>query len=87
MNKTNLIVFILVIMFFVPAVYAQSKKKKMRKESISFDDELIQGELRGADLLYLLRRKHFNYKKLIKLRQDFLPEMRRSAEGVQRGDR
>ena len=57
-------------------IQAQSKAKK-HKQSINFEDELIQGEVKGTDLLYLLSRKQFNYKKLIKLRKDFLPEMRR----------
>lgn len=86
-KKINyLIIFILVALFLVPVAQAQSKKKR-RKESINFEDELIEGDLRGTGLLYLLGRKQINYKKLIKLRKNFLPEMRRSAEGVQRGDR
>lgn len=60
--------------------WAQSDK---RRTSINFEDELIQGEVKRPELLYLLQQKQFNYKKLIKLRENFLPEMERTAEDVQ----
>ena len=88
MNKfvIHLVIFLLASMTLNWSVHSQaSSKKKKRQESINFEDELIHGDVKGTDLLYLLRRKQFNYKRLIKLRKDFLPEMRRSAEGVQRG--
>ena len=76
-----------VILIGSGSLQAQSKKKskKKRKASVNFEDELVHGEVKGSELLYLLRRKQFNYKKLIKLRNSFLPEMRRSAEEVRRG--
>jgi hypothetical protein len=55
-----------------------------RKTSIDFEDELIEGELKKPELFYLLQKKQFNFKRLIKLREDFLPEMRRSTEDVRR---
>lgn len=56
-----------------------------RTTSINFDDELIEGEVKKPELMYLLQKKQFNYKRLIKLREDFLPEMRQTAEDIQRG--
>ena len=87
--KRRAVTIILSISFLLVgslSTYAQAQSKaKKHKQSINFEDELIQGEVKGTDLLYLLSRKQFNYKKLIKLRKDFLPEMRRSAESVERG--
>ena len=60
--------------------FGQDNKKKT---SINFEDELIQGEVKKPELLYLLQKKQFNFKRLIKLRENFLPEMRRTAEEVQ----
>ena len=55
-----------------------------KKTSIDFEDELIEGELKKPELFYLLQKKQFNFKRLIKLRENFLPEMRRTAEDIQR---
>ncbi len=54
----------------------------IRTERIQFDDELVEGEVRKPELFYLLQKKQFNYKRLIKLRENFLPEMRRDAEKI-----
>ena len=56
-----------------------------RTTSINFEDELIEGEVKKPELLYLLQKKQFNFKRLIKLRENFLPEMGRTAEDIGRG--
>src|SRR5271167_1107328 len=56
-----------------------------KKTNIDFEDELIEGELKKPELFYLLQKKQFNFKRLIKLREDFLPEMRRDADEIRRG--
>jgi hypothetical protein len=58
------------------------KDKKSTK--IDFEDELVEGELKKPELFYLLQKKQFNFKRLIRLREDFLPEMRRDADEVRR---
>ena len=45
----------------------------------------MEGELKKPELFYLLQKKQFNFKRLIKLREDFIPEMRRDADDVRRG--
>ena len=74
----------IVTLFWGGPLHAKKSKKK-RKASLSFEDELVRGDLKGSELLYFLRRREVNYKKLIKLRENFLPEMRRSAEEIRRG--
>lgn len=56
-----------------------------KRTKIDFEDELVEGELKKPELFYLLQKKQFNFKRLIKLRDDFLPEMRRDADEVRRG--
>ncbi len=80
MMLPNIIIAFLLI-FALPA-YSQEDEK--RTTSINFDDELIEGEVKKPELLYLLQKKQFNYKRLIKLRENFLPEMERTAEDIQR---
>lgn len=58
-----------------------------KQTKIDFEDELVEGELKKPELFYLLQKKQFNFKRLIKLRDDFLPEMRRDADEVRRGKR
>lgn len=72
----------------VPTI-AQEKAEKSgggekKKTKIDFEDELVEGELKKPELFYLLQKKQFNFKRLIKLREDFLPEMRRDADEVRR---
>ena len=59
--------------------------KNKKNQTVDFEDELIQGEVNKPELLYLLQQKQFNFKRLIKLREDFLPEMRRTSEEIKRG--
>lgn len=53
-----------------------------KKTTINFEDELIEGEVKKPELLYLLQQKQFNFKRLIKLRENFLPEMKQTAEDL-----
>ncbi len=71
-----------------PAAQAQAKSGKAgdkKRTNIDFEDELVEGELKKPELFYLLQKKQFNFKRLIKLREDFLPEMRRDADEIRRG--
>ena len=72
-----------------PAAGAASKapavKGKKKETKINFEDEAIEGELKKPELFYMFQKKQFNFKRLIKLRDDFLPEMRRDADEVRKG--
>lgn len=59
-------------------------QKAEKKATVSFDDELVEGGTQKPELFYLFQKKNFNYKRLIKLRENFLPEMRRATEDIQR---
>lgn len=64
---------------------AQSvKAKPERKHTINFEDELVEGTAQKPEFLYLFQKKNFNYKRLVRLRENFIPEMKRSAEDIQR---
>ena len=54
-----------------------------KKKVISFEDQLVEGETKTPDLFYLLEKRQFDYKRLIKLRENFLPEMNETAEDLQ----
>ncbi|MEN0057959.1 MAG: hypothetical protein AAGB31_03930 [Bdellovibrio sp.] len=61
-----------------------SAARPEKKATLSFEDELVEGGTQKPELFYLFQKKNFNYKRLIKLRENFLPEMRKSTEDIQR---
>ncbi len=79
----RLLYIIMSISFAAGLSYAQQKNSK--RTVINFDDELVEGDVSKPELSYLLQKKQFNFGRLIKLRENFLPEMRRTAEDVERG--
>lgn len=58
--------------------------KVEKKQSINFEDELVEGSAQKPEFFYLFQKKNFNYKRLIRLRENFIPEMRRTSEDIQR---
>jgi hypothetical protein len=82
-KKTIWFVAILTVVAFSSQVlHAQEKQEK--KKALSFEDELVEGSTQKPELFYLFQKKNFNYKRLIKLRENFLPEMRKTSEDLQR---
>lgn len=62
----------------------QAKNAADRKQTLNFEDELVEGSAQKPELFYLFQKKNFNYKRLVKLRENFLPEMRKTTEDIQR---
>ena len=62
----------------------RSGRGKNRQVHIDFDDELhIKGKLLSPSIFTLIQKKNMNYGKLIRLRRNFLPEMRETKEDIQ----
>lgn len=55
-----------------------------KRTTINFEDQLIEGQAQKPELFYLLQQRNNNFKRLIRLRENFLPEMRKSSEDVGR---
>jgi hypothetical protein len=72
------------LMLPISSVYAQDSVQKSRKATLNFEDELVEGGTQKPDIFVLFQKKNFNYKRLIKLRENFLPEMRQTSEDIQR---
>ncbi len=62
-------------------VYAQQKQKRT---NVDFEDQLIQGDVKKPELFYLLQKKQFNFGKLIKMRENFIPEMTKTSEDIEK---
>jgi hypothetical protein len=69
-------------------VHAQDKSKGQgpgkKKTAVTFEDQLIEGEVKRPEFFYFLQKKQFNFGRLIKLRENFLPEERKTSEAIQR---
>jgi hypothetical protein len=63
---------------------AASKGGGSKKTTINFEDQLIEGQAQKPELFYLLQQRSNNFKRLIRLRENFLPEMRKTSEDVGR---
>lgn len=70
--------------FFSLGVYAQNTEQRTTR--LDFEDELISGDVSSPDLLLILRNKNPDYGRLLKLRDNFLPELRETRFEVVRGD-
>ena len=67
-----------------PSANTSARSKNNRKQTLNFEDELVEGSAQKPELFYLFQKKNFNYKRLIRLRENFLPEMRKTSEDIQR---
>ena len=84
-NKVFRISFL--ISFVLSFSLLAQAQKKSKRTTINFEDQLIKGANQKPDLLYLLQKKQFNYKRLIRLRENFLPEMRATGNDIDEGTR
>ena len=97
-NRLMKVIFISLSLLFasnvIPSVVSAQNKRPVtqpapgksneRKTSLNFEDELVEGASQKPELFYLFQQKNFNYKRLIKLRENFRPEMRKTTEDIQR---
>ena len=66
-----------------PPTSAQAAKAASSKRtSINFEDQLVEGQTQKPELFYLLQQRNNNFKRLIRLRENFLPEMRKTSEDI-----
>lgn len=63
---------------------ASAQKGTSRRTSVNFEDQLVEGQAQKPELFYLLQQRNNNFKRLIRLRENFLPEMRKASEEVGR---
>lgn len=65
---------------------AAAGKKGQKRTTINFEDQLIEGRTQKPELFVLLQNRMNNSRRLFKLRENFLPEMRKTAEDVGRAE-
>ncbi len=83
-QKIALFLFALAGILVLNAQYALAQTKAPKRTTVDFEDQLVQGEVKKPELFYLLQKKQFNFGKLIKLRENFIPEMDKTAEDIEK---
>lgn len=87
-----LALFGVAVFFAIPSSFAQENsgsaaaKKGQKRTTINFEDQLIEGRTQKPELIVLLQNRMNNSRRLFKLRENFLPEMRKTAEDVGRAE-
>ena len=76
------LIVILIASLVCVSSFSQEKKRRI---DINFEDELVKGDIKKPELFYLLQRKQFNLKRMINLRDDFIPEMKSTGKRIQVG--
>ena len=56
---------------------ASSADANKKRISIKFDNELVEGAIQNPSMDYMFVRKEANYKKMMRLRENFLPEVKK----------
>ncbi|MCS6838788.1 MAG: hypothetical protein NZ480_08070 [Bdellovibrionaceae bacterium] len=78
-------IYFLILFMLIPfqlRAEPSSSSPEVRKEVLNFEDELVEGRDAKPELFYLLQQKKMNYKKLIRLREHFIPEARSDSENL-----
>lgn len=53
-----------------------------KKFNVKFDDEMIRGAAEKPELEYLFQKSDVNFKKLIRLRENFIPEVQKGKDDM-----
>jgi hypothetical protein len=61
----------------------QAPQVQFKKKTVyDFDDDLVEGELQRPEGEYIDTRRKAKHSSLIKIRENFIPEMLKSAEDI-----
>ena len=71
------------ISFIVLYFFASAQKRKGRVYTVDFEDEFIEGHIKNPTIFHLFNKQQLEYDKLVDLKEDFLPEMRRTAGEIE----
>jgi hypothetical protein len=53
-----------------------------KKFNVKFDDEMVKGAAEKPEVEYLFQRGDVNFKKLIRLRENFIPEVQKGKDDM-----
>lgn len=53
-----------------------------KKFNVKFDDEMVRGSAETPETEFLFQRSDFNFKKMIRLRENFIPEVQKGKDDM-----
>ena len=62
-----------------PAPIKLDRSKITNRIKLQFDEDLVKGNAENTELNFIQTRKDTNFKKMIKIRENFIPEIESSA--------
>ena len=75
--------FVFFFLFCIFSADAQKTKRKKKIYTVDFQDELVQGHAKNPTIFHLFNKQQLEYEKMVDLRDNFLPEMTRTAEEIE----
>ena len=75
--------YVIVLIVLLCTLSVSAQKRKGRVYTVDFEDEFIEGHVKNPTIFHLFNKQRLEYDKLVDLREDFLPEMRRTAGEVE----
>ena len=79
-GKIKIMLFLLFFAFLGSLAHAKPKKSTIMTKFYNFDDFLINGEYKKPQILYIDDRQRVNFERLLKLKKDFLPKLKKSEK-------
>lgn len=91
MNKLIMILFLMAVSFGARAASGGGEFSdsdlgstgaagKQKQISVKFGDEFVKGQEEHPSAEYMFERKQFNFKKMIQLRENFIPEVEKGKD-------
>ncbi len=88
MIKLKVLIPLIIMILFHGVSYGQLDLESKRKTTkLDFEDELIEGNTSSPDLLLILKSKNASYGRLLKLRDNFLPEINETKYDILKGSK
>lgn len=82
MKKNNfLFMKFFIFLLFILSSVAEAKKRKIY--TIDFQNEFVQGHVKNPSIFQLFDKQQLEYGKIIDLKKNFLPEMRRTSDEIE----
>ena len=73
---------ILIILLFASTTIAQTKQPERKTKFYNFDELLIEGKVKKPQVLYTDARQKVKFERLLKLRKDFLPNLKNTRKDL-----
>jgi hypothetical protein len=88
----NKIAFLIVFLLAIGALAQEAEfsesdlqsvdTSQYKKFNVKFDDEMVKGGVEKPEVEYLFQKADVNFKKLIRLRENFIPEVQKGKDDM-----